>query len=165
MITNKPHSSEDVLVQETDAFGQKVFRFTDAWYNYFNSVDTEFNVTVTQNITNISSSGAQSYASGITWEVDDLYRKLSSVSGAMHEPSGDLWGLTKRVRMLESRLLANDAGEIYALSERIKRLEARDSVSIGHQHYEIEELRNRLRQTESLVASLMGAAMPLHGLI
>lgn len=135
MITNKPHSSEDVLVQETDAFGQKVFRFTDAWYNYFNSVDTEFNVTVTQNITNISSSGSQSFTSSLSWEVADLDRKISNVIGSIHEPAGDIW----------------------ELSERVRRLESRDNVHLGHHHQEIDELQSRLRQMESLIASLMGA--------
>jgi len=135
MISNKPHSSEDVLVQETDAFGQKVFRFTDAWYNYFNSVDTEFNVTVTQNITNISTSGAQSFSSAITWEVADLERKMANVIGSIHEPSADIW----------------------ELGERVRRLEARDNVHLGHHHQEIDELQSRLRQMESLIASLMGA--------
>lgn len=53
-VNDKPHQSEPIATQETDAFGNIVLRFTQPWYQYFSSLTQEVNVSLVQNINSAS---------------------------------------------------------------------------------------------------------------
>lgn len=81
MIKNKPHSNDNVLIETTGTFGEASQVFTDAWYNYFDSLDREVNITINQTINNSVGGSIASSTSSISWQVADLESKVDSIAG------------------------------------------------------------------------------------
>jgi hypothetical protein len=84
-VDNKPHSGEPIAVEDVNFDGKKILRFTDAWYNYFNSVDQNINVTITQNILNQTMADSAGYTPDVAIEIDELKATVSSLFSTVRE--------------------------------------------------------------------------------
>lgn len=67
----KPHAGDDIATIQK--VGDKLrVRFTEAWYRYFDTIDRDITVTVTQNIANNSITIANSAVATVAVEIDEL---------------------------------------------------------------------------------------------
>lgn len=72
-MSSKPHASEPVVVSEQDSFGNTVFRLTDPWARYFDDLNSEVNI----NVTNTSNSYTTSTNNSIVFsDVDKIKKEL-----------------------------------------------------------------------------------------
>ena len=127
-VNSKPHQSEPLAVIEDDGLGGKIIRPTDAWYQYFNSVDTEVNTTINQTVTNIAYSQSNSqmvdrslisqhadqlselnrHVAQLKLEVIALKRKeeLKRIEGEMFSLRGMIRAATRASKNLQNPVLA-----------------------------------------------------------
>ncbi len=100
-INNKPHSTEPVVVAEKDSFGNTVFRMTDPWLNYFDSVDGEINISIVQNINNTTT--ASTVRIGIAeHSLSKLIKEIQAMRSLMS--AIDVDSLTKELKALKSQV-------------------------------------------------------------
>lgn len=84
-VNNKPHSSEPIAVIE-QVNGSPVMRFTDAWYQYFDNIDRNINVSIVQNITNASYASSITSAGVVSTDIEEL---RTAVDALAQEPRHD----------------------------------------------------------------------------
>jgi hypothetical protein len=84
-LDNKPHSAEPIAVEDVNQEGKKILRFTDAWFNYFNSVDQNINITITQNILNQTLADSPGYTPDVEIEVEQLKATVNSLFSTVRD--------------------------------------------------------------------------------
>lgn len=70
-MSTKPHAGDDIATIQK--VGDKFrIKFTEAWYRYFDTIDRDITITVTQNIANNSITIANSAVANVAVEIDEL---------------------------------------------------------------------------------------------
>lgn len=77
-INIKPHAGDDIATIQKIGDGFRI-RFTEAWYRYFDSIDREINVSITQNISNNTITIANSAVATVAAETDELKRDTEAL--------------------------------------------------------------------------------------
>lgn len=77
-INIKPHAGDDIATIQKVGDGFRI-RFTEAWYRYFDSIDREINVSITQNISNNTITIANSAVATVAAETDELKRDAETL--------------------------------------------------------------------------------------
>lgn len=107
-IYNKPGNSEPIAIAEKDSFGNTVLRLTDPWRAYFDSVDSEVNVTINQTI-NSTVQSSNSFSSADAVEIEKISKEIQAIRALIKlEPQQNYDNEIKQIKSMLAQLLARE---------------------------------------------------------